>query len=111
MTPSNPADVVREVQERMSTLLNADRHVTEVLEILRDTHRILRKLEDVVDRFADTAESWERRLAGLEVSPERLDRLETAVFNIERATLGVEGAMNALPKSVLERIRRERPTP
>jgi hypothetical protein len=96
--------VVRNARERVAFFLSADRTAAELLEILRDTHRILRKLEGVVDRLDGAARDWEKRLRDLSVSPQRLDRIESAVLNIERATLGVEGAMNALPKILRQRI-------
>ncbi len=40
------------------------------------------------------------------MSPERLARMEEAVFNIERATSGVEVALAALPRAVRNRMAR-----
>lgn len=109
--PLDPTKLLRDVRERLSFLLSLDRKVAEVLDILRDTHRILGKLEGVVDRMEDATAGLDEKLEDLrevELSSERIDRLEEAVLNIERATLGVEAAMNALPKSLQSRIRRAR---
>jgi hypothetical protein len=89
-------------RDRVTTLISFD--PTEVVEILRDTHRILRKFEEVVDRMDQNLRDFEHRVTGIEVTPARIRRLEEAVLNIERATSGVEAAMNALPKVLRQRI-------
>jgi t-SNARE complex subunit (syntaxin) len=94
--------LLRDVQARVSFLLSADRQAAEIVEILRDTHRILAKLEAVVDRLDAQAPD------DLEVYSKRFDRLEEAVLNIERATLGVEAALGAMPKALRTRMARER---
>lgn len=100
-------EIVRGLGGRVSFLLSADKQIAEVLEILRDTHRIMGKLERAVDRAEDTARQFEERLDDVDVSAKRIDRLEEAVLNIERATLAVEAALHALPKTVQQRIRKE----
>lgn len=107
----DPTKLVRDIRERLAFLLTLDRNVAEVLDLLRDTHRILGKVEGVVDRMDEATAGLDEKLEGLreiELSSERIDRLEEAVLNIERATLGVEDAMRALPKSLQTRIRRAR---
>ena len=89
-------------RDRVTTLISFD--PTEVVDILRDTHRILRKLEEVVDRMDQGVRDFEHRMTGIEVTPARIRRLEEAVLNIERATSGVEAAMNALPRVLRQRI-------
>ncbi len=100
-------EIMRGMQDRMSFLLSADKTVAEVIDILRDTHRILAKFEQSVDRLEDRAREAEDKLADLEIYAKRFDRLEEAVLNIERATLSVEAALHALPKAVQSRITRE----
>ncbi len=101
-------DIARNVQERLSFVTTPDKLARELIDILRDTHRILRKLEAIVDRVDDASREWEERLRRLDLSPDRLQRLERAVFNIERATLGVEASMGALPRALRTRIDRRR---
>jgi hypothetical protein len=101
-------EMVKGIQQRFAAVTGIDWTAGEVVELLRDTHRILGKLEALVDRADVEARKWEEKLAGFEVSPERLARLERAVFNIERATLGVEASMGALPRVLRSRIARER---
>ena len=98
----DPFGIMRDLQERAQFLLNADKQLAEVVEVLRDTHRILAKLEAIVDRMDETT----RGLPDLDVS--RVERLESAVLNIERATLSLETAMGALPKRWIRRIERVR---
>ncbi|MGH2795382.1 MAG: hypothetical protein ACRDKG_13885, partial [Actinomycetota bacterium] len=71
-------------------------------------HRVLLKIETMVDRLDGTVQEWEGKLSKIEISPERLVRLEKAVFNIERATMGVEATMGALPRVLRTRIDRRR---
>ena len=57
------------------------------------------------------AQSWDDRIASFELSPERLLRMEQALFNIERGMMGVEASFGALPRAVRTRIDRgRRPT-
>jgi len=111
MAPGPSIDIggiVQSARERVSMFMHPERMANELLEILRDTHRILVKVEEMVDRLDGTAREWEEKLSGFDVSPKRIDRLEEAVLNIERATAGVEGAMNALPRVLRTRIWRDR---
>ena len=100
--------IVRGVGDRIGAILSADRVARELLDIVRDTHRILLKLERVVDRLDEASAGWERRLQDMEISPESFKRLEAAILNIERGTLGVEAAIQALPKVLRSRIFGER---
>ena len=97
-------DLVRGVQERLSILTHPDRLVSELIDLFRDTHRILLKFETIIDRLDNTAQHWDKKLDDIEISPERLDRIEQALFNIERATLRVEASLGALPKALRARI-------
>jgi t-SNARE complex subunit (syntaxin) len=105
--PIGVGDVIRGVQERVQFVLSADRMVIELLEILRDTHRILQKFEEAFDRFDERAREAEDKIGELDLYAKRFDRLEEAVMNIERATLSVEAALHALPKTFQHRITRE----
>lgn len=96
---AGPADRFKELQERAQFLLNADQHIAEVVDVLKDTHRILAKLETIVDRLDETTE----QLQG-DVGTARAERLETAALNIERATLSIEALMNALPRRLRRRV-------
>lgn len=102
------ADIVGKIQQRVESITGNAKTASDLLEILRDTHRILMKLEAMVDRVDETAQEWEKKLSGIDVSPERLARLEKAVFNIERATMGVEATMGSLPRVLRTRIERRR---
>jgi len=103
----DPTEIVRGLQERAQFLLNADRNVAEVVDILRDTHRILQRFERQVDRIEDQAKVLEERFDDIDLTAKRIDRLEEAVLNIERATLAVEAALGSLPKAVRSRMTRE----
>lgn len=105
----NPFATIRDLQGRIQFLLNADRQIAEVVEVLKDTHRILAKLESVVDRMDETARDAQGKLGDFDVG--RIERIEEAVFNIERATLSVEGAIAALPKRWVRRIEKARREP
>jgi len=97
------------IQQNISTLIDAARSAPELLDILRDTHRVLLKMERMMDRLDATAREWEAKLSGVDLSPARIERLERAIFNIERATAGVEATMGALPRVFRSRIDRLRP--
>jgi len=101
-------EMVSGIQQRLSLITSPDKAARELLDILRDTHRILVKLETMVDRLDETAREWEGKLQGVDLSPQRFERLEKAVFNIERATLGVEASMSSLPRVLRTRIDRRR---
>ncbi|MEX2554877.1 MAG: hypothetical protein WEB06_04520 [Actinomycetota bacterium] len=101
-------DIVGRIQQGVQNVTGNAKTATDLLEILRDTHRILMKIEAMVDRVDETAREWEKKLSGIEVSPERLARLEKAVFNIERATMGVEATMGSLPRVLRTRIEKRR---
>lgn len=96
---AGPADRFKELQERAQFLMSADQHIAEVIDVLKDTHRILAKLETIVDRLDSTT----KELQG-DVGSARAERLETAALNIERATLSMEALMSALPKRLRRRV-------
>ena len=105
----NPvSELVEGVQQSFSILARPDKIIAELLDIMRDTHRILLKLEPVVDRMDKVARQLEDRLLDFDSSPERFTRFERAIFNIERATLGVEASLGALPRALRLRIDRGR---
>jgi t-SNARE complex subunit (syntaxin) len=108
--PIDPAGIVRGTKDRVSAMLSADKTANELVELMRDMHRIMTKLETMVDRVDDTAGRWEHRLGDSKIDMARFERLEQAVLNIERATGGVEAAMHALPKVLRQRIFPERAT-
>jgi DNA repair ATPase RecN len=101
-------DIVGRIQQQVASVTGNAKTATELLDILRDAHRVLLKIEAMVDRIDETAQKWESKLSNIEVSPERLARLEKAVFNIERATMGVEATMGSLPRVLRTRIERRR---
>lgn len=104
---SNLSSVITQLQDRVGFLMNADKTVIEVIEILRDTH-------DVLERLADKASSLETTLEKLEANfdvddlTHRLQRLESAVLNIERGTLKVEAALDSLPHRVRKAMAKHR---
>lgn len=102
-------DVVGQVQKNVTTLLDAARSYPELMELARDAGRVLRKAEAMLDRLDKPVQMLQDRLEALDLSAERLNRLEKAVFNIERATSGVEATMGALPRVLRSRIERLRP--
>lgn len=109
MTPKlNPADALKDLQERAEFMLNADKHLAEVVRLLKNTNDTLEKLNMVVDRFIKTFDEVEKRVGPVTNLIPRLDRLEQAALNIERATLGVEDAMLALPRALRARITKAR---
>ena len=104
----NPAAVIKDLQERAQFLLNADKHLAEIVQMLKETRDVLGTLAGVVDRLNGMISEVESRVGGVSQIIDRMDRLEVAALNIERATLGVEAAMSALPKAVRSRITRVR---
>jgi t-SNARE complex subunit (syntaxin) len=104
----NPAGVIKDLQERAQFLLNADKHFAEIVDMLKDTRDVLSTLAGVVDRLNGMIEEVESRVGGVGQIIDRMDRLEVAALNIERATLGVEAALSALPKAVRSRITKVR---
>ena len=102
------ADIVGKIQQQISNVTGNAKTAGDLLDILRDAHRVLLKIEAMVDRLDGTVQEWESKLSKIEVSPERLNRLEKAVFNIERATMGVEATMGSLPRALRTRIERRR---
>ena len=62
-----------------------------------------------MDRFQSSAAEIEERMrdADIAVTAKRIDRLEEAVLNIERATMKVEAALHALPKGMQRKMARE----
>jgi DNA repair ATPase RecN len=104
-------DIVKGVQQRLSVLGAPERLVSELLDMLRDTHRILLRFEETMDRLDKLAQGWDEKLSSVDFSPERMERLEQALFNIERGMTGVEASVGALPRAIRTRIDRgRRPT-
>jgi len=104
-------DIVRGVQQRLSVLGAPERLVSELLDMLRDTHRILLRFEETMDRLDKLAQGWDEKISSVDMSPERFARLEQALFNIERGMTGVEASVGALPRALRTRIDRgRRPT-
>jgi hypothetical protein len=104
-------DIVRGVQQRLSVLGAPERLVSELLDMLRDTHRILLRFEETMDRLDKLAQGWDEKISSVDISPERLARLEQALFNIERGMTGVEASVGALPRALRTRIDKgRRPT-
>lgn len=102
-------DVVGGIQRNVSSIVDAARVYPELLQIARDAGRVLRKIEAIVDRLDKPLKDLEEKLTGIEISAERIARLERAVFNIERATAGVEATMGALPRVLRSRLEKFRP--
>jgi len=100
--------IVGGIQENVSSLIDAAKSAPELLDILRDTHRVLLKMEKMMDRLDATAQDLEKKFSSVDVSPARIERLERAIFNIERATAGVEATMGALPRVLRSRIDKVR---
>jgi hypothetical protein len=100
--------IVGGIQENVSSLIDAAKSAPELLDILRDTHRVLLKMEKMMDRLDATAQDLEKKFSSVDVSPARIERLERAIFNIERATAGVEATMGALPRVLRSRIDKAR---
>lgn len=108
MPSLNPLDALKDFQRRAEFMLNADKHLAEVVGLLKETHEVLAKLNAVVDRFVGMFDDIETRVGNITNVVGRLDRLEEAALNIERATLGVEAALTALPKALRSRITKVR---
>jgi len=104
-------DIVKGVQQRLSVLGAPERLVSELLDMLRDTHRILIRFEETMDRLDKLVQGWDEKISSVDISPERMARLEQALFNIERGMTGVEASVGALPRALRTRIDRgRRPT-
>jgi hypothetical protein len=101
-------EIVGGVQQSLTTLARPDKIIAELLDIFRDAHRVLLKMEPALDRLDKITRRLEEKFLDAELSPERFDRLERAIFNIEHATLGVEASLGALPKALRLRIDRGR---
>jgi t-SNARE complex subunit (syntaxin) len=104
--PIDPAKTIKDLQARADFILHADQHMAEVVGLLKETHEVLAKLNGVVDRALSMVDDVEERVGNIGTVLGRLDRLEEAALNIERATMGVENAMLALPKALRTRITR-----
>ncbi len=96
---------MKDFQERAEFMLNADKHLAEVVRLLKNTNETLENLNKVVDRMIAMMDEVEKRVGPVASVFFRLDRLEEAALNIERATLGVESAMLALPRALRSRIQ------
>ena len=101
-------DIVGRIQQGVQSVTGNAKTATDMLDILRDAHRVLLKIEAMVDRLDDTVREYEGKLKGIEISPERIQRLEKAIFNIERATMGVEATRGSLPRALRTRIEKRR---
>ncbi len=101
----NPGKIVKDLQERADFVLNADKHLAEVVRLLKNTNETLENLNKVVGRLIGMLDEVERRAGPITNVLLRMDRLEEAALNIERATLGVESAMLALPRALRSRIQ------
>ena len=101
-------EMVKGIQQRIPFLGTPERVINELLDMLRDAHRIMLRLEETMDRFDKLGESWDDRIASFELTPERLARIEQALFNIERGMMGVEASMTALPRALRSRIAANR---
>lgn len=112
MTPEmNPVKAMKDLQQRAEFLLNADKHLAEVVRLLKNTNDTLERLNTVVDRFMAIADDVEKRVGPIANVFTRFDRLEQAALNIERATMGVEDAMLALPRALRDRITKRAAPP
>ena len=101
-------DMVKGIQQRIPFLGAPERIISELVDMIRDAHRIMLKLEETMDRIDKMATTWDDRIAAFQLSPDRLDRIEQALFNIERGMIGVEASMSALPRALRLRIDRSR---
>ncbi len=98
----------RGIQKGIPFISTPERIISELVDMLRDAHRIMLKLEDTMDRLDKMATTWDERIGSFELSPQRLERIEQALFNIERGMIGVEASMSALPRALRTRIDRGR---
>lgn len=96
---------MKDVQERADFVLNADKHLAEIVRLLKNTNDTLENVNKVVGRLVGMLDEIEKRTGPITNVLGRMDRLEQAAFNIERATLGVESAMLALPRALRSRIQ------
>src|ERR671918_392235 len=103
MPRPSPAQMLKEANERIQFLMNADKHAAEVVRMLKNTNDVLEQLAKVVGKLNGVIEEIEGRAGGVGQILKRLDRLEEAAMNIERGTLGVEAALTALPKALRSR--------
>lgn len=101
-------DMVKGIQQRIPFLNAPERIISELVDMLRDGHRIMLKLEETMDRIDKMATTWDDRIAAFQLSPDRLDRIEQALFNIERGMMGVEASFGALPRALRTRIDKGR---
>ena len=101
----DPRKAIKDIQERAEFVLNADKHLAEVVRLLKNTNETLENLNLVVARMIGMLDEVEKRIGPITNVLPRLDRLEEAALNIERATLGVESAMLALPRALRSRIQ------
>lgn len=106
----DPLAAMKDLQQRAEFILNADKHMAEVVGLLKETRQTLENLNAVVGRFIKIADDVERRVGSVTNVLHRLDRLEEAALNIERATMGVENAMLALPRALRDRIQKRATT-
>ena len=100
--------MLKDANERIQFLLHADQHMAEVVQLLKNTNDVLAGLAKVVDKLNGMVEEIENRSGGVRQLLGRMDRLEEAALNIERATLGVEAALTALPRALRTRITKAR---
>jgi hypothetical protein len=100
----DPMQAMKDIQQRADFVLNADKHLAEVVGLLKETRQTLENLNMVVSKFVQIADDVEKRVGSVANVLLRLDRLEEAALNIERATIGVENAMLSLPRALRDRI-------
>jgi len=101
----NPGKIMKDLQERADFVLNADKHLAEIVRLLKNTNDTLENVNKLMARLIGMLDEIERRAGPMTSMLGRMDRLEQAAFNIERATLGVESAMLALPRALRARIQ------
>ncbi len=80
---ARPAGGVRLAGRHVPFVTSASRTVVDLLEIVRDAHRILQRLE------------------------ETMSRVECSADGVERATVSVEAALHALPSPLQRRIAKQ----
>ena len=64
-------EMVKGIQQRIPFLGAPERLISELVDMLRDAHRIMLRLEETMDRFDKMSQSWDDRIANFELSPER----------------------------------------